>query len=107
MEKEFLDATEILDWLGISKPTLLAWLKKPENPLPGIKIGGRWKFRRQAILDWWERQEALAMLKNGNIKQAAKAKKTQIKAATSEDDHISSWLSAAAKILSEEPRKTA
>ena len=56
-DAEFLSAPELQSWLGISKPTLLAWLRKDANPLPGVKIMGRWMFRRQAIMEWWMRQE--------------------------------------------------
>jgi excisionase family DNA binding protein len=57
MEKDFLSAPEVMDWLGISKPTLLAWLRTKDDPLPGVKVVGRWRFRREAILQWWERRE--------------------------------------------------
>jgi excisionase family DNA binding protein len=102
---EFLGARELQAWLGISKPTLLAWLRRARNPLPGVKIGGRWKFRRQAILEWWIREENAQTAANSagpgsRVQRATERKDTP-------QQELDSWLRIASRMLSEEERREA
>ena len=96
---DFLNARELQEWIGISKPTLLSWLNREEDPLPGVKIGGRWKFRREAILSWWERQEA----KNNGSAAAARSKPATTKQtkAASPPSELDSWIRMASRVLGE------
>ncbi len=48
MKKEILNLVEACDLLQIRKRTMYQLLK--ENKIPGVKIGGQWRFRRQDLL---------------------------------------------------------
>ncbi len=97
MGEDFLNARRIQAWLGISKPTLLAWLRREQDPLPGVKIMGRWMFRRQAVLEWWKRQERARGARVGETGQRAGL------APKAED--LRSWLLMASKVLAEQAEK--
>jgi excisionase family DNA binding protein len=88
MSDEFIGTKELLAWLDISKPTLLAWLRLKSDPLPGVKIGGHWKFRRKAVLDWWMRREKA---------QPAPPRKGQEK----DKQDLAAWLSVASKVITD------
>ena len=105
MEGDFLGATELQKWLGISKPTLLAWLRREEDPLPGMKVGGRWRFRRQAVLDWWIRQEERG--RRGELKRPASHDSVGIVKSGGESSELESWLRIASKVLAEESARRA
>ncbi len=105
MEKDFLDAKQLQQWLGISKPTLLCWLRRGDDPFPGVKIGGRWRFRRKAVLEWWARQEQgrMASKEGGPPRQMDKT----VSKGSSMAGELASWLSIASKLLEEESEKEA
>lgn len=102
-ENEFLDAKEMQAWIGISKPTLLAWLGRTNDPLPGVKIGGRWKFRRQAVLEWWMRQES----GRAQINQATPRPRPASTGKTEkgQSPELESWLRIASKVMAEEAQR--
>ena len=87
-------------WLGISKPTLLSWLRKKNDPFPGVKIGGKWIFRRQAVVEWWQRQEPARLGENAPSSKDMRA--TKESAPEQKSEELQSWLLAASKVLSEE-----
>jgi excisionase family DNA binding protein len=91
MLTEFLDTKELLNWLGISKPTLLSWLRLKIDPLPGVKIGGHWKFRRKAVLEWWMRRER---------KHPASYKCTEEK----EKQDLEAWLGVASRLIADKKK---
>tara|TARA_R100000963_G_C4533616_1_gene33893 strand:- start:39 stop:224 length:186 start_codon:yes stop_codon:yes gene_type:complete len=41
---------EIADYLGVSRETIYAWLKK--NKMPGHKVGRLWKFSHTEVNAW-------------------------------------------------------
>jgi len=100
VSQDFLSSRQIQGWLGISKPTLLSWLRRKDDPLPGVKIGGRWKFRRQAVLEWWERREKS---QRGACRESAKRNDEKERAAsTAGVEELNSWLVIATRVLAEE-----
>ena len=100
---EFLSARQVQAWLGISKPTLLTWLRRKDDPLPGVKIGGRWKFRRSAVLEWWQKKEDARFI---DISQVTPGKRRpQENEANPVPEELKSWLQVAARILSEDKKR--
>jgi excisionase family DNA binding protein len=95
MSAEFLNTKELLDWLGISKPTLLAWLRLKADPLPGVKIGGHWKFRRRAVMEWWMRRENTPTRTIGLSSRVPSAK---------DNGELEAWLSAASKVITDKKK---
>jgi excisionase family DNA binding protein len=104
MKEDFLSAKQLQDWLGISKPTLLVWMRDSEDPLPGVKVGGRWKFRRQAVLEWWIRKEEKYLDGNRGKPSREKAKTKKVSAQEKEKS-LEDWLAAATKIIAEASKK--
>jgi|GEM_PF-5059252 excisionase family DNA binding protein len=91
MSEDFIGTRELLAWLDISKPTLLAWLRLKADPLPGVKVGGHWKFRRKAVLEWWMRRE-----KSGSISEKQRSAKDR--------PDLEAWLSAASKVITDKKK---
>ncbi len=48
MEKEILTIDEVAEMFSVSKRTVYTLLK--ENTLPGVKIGGQWRFLKKDLL---------------------------------------------------------
>jgi excisionase family DNA binding protein len=48
MEKEVLTIDEVAEMFSVSKRTVYTLLK--EKTLPGVKIGGQWRFLRKDLL---------------------------------------------------------
>ena len=92
MSVDFIGTKELLEWLGISKPTLLAWLRLKQDPLPGVKIGGHWRFRRKAVLEWWMRREKSHPSSAIN------------KAGEKEKQDLAAWLSVASKVITDKKK---
>jgi excisionase family DNA binding protein len=47
---EVLTLAELADWLQVEEDSLAKMAETAE--LPGRRIGGEWRFARQAVLDW-------------------------------------------------------
>ncbi len=55
MADDILDADEVAKLLKLNKQTVKRLANRGE--LPGFKIGGRWRFRREAIEDYIRKLE--------------------------------------------------
>ncbi|HZS79172.1 MAG TPA: helix-turn-helix domain-containing protein [Ktedonobacteraceae bacterium] len=55
MPKEILDAEEVGEMLRIHPRTVIRLANQGE--LPGFKVGGQWRFKRQDIEDYIEEQK--------------------------------------------------
>jgi excisionase family DNA binding protein len=53
--KEILDAEEVGEMLRIHPRTVIRLANQGE--LPGFKVGGQWRFKRQDIEDYIEEQK--------------------------------------------------
>lgn len=55
MSDEILTLKEVADYLKLAKKT--AYRLASEGKLPGFKVGGSWRFKREDILQWIEEQK--------------------------------------------------
>lgn len=55
MVNDILDADEVAELLRLNEQTVKRLANRGE--LPGFKVGGRWRFRRQDIEDYIEEQK--------------------------------------------------
>ena len=54
-ERELLGAEEVAELVGVKETTVYKWCK--EGKLPCLKIGKRWRIRREALEDFLKRSE--------------------------------------------------
>lgn len=52
MEKLTLTVAEVCEALGVSRPVLMAWIKRKNNPLPCIKTAKVYRIPRAALEQW-------------------------------------------------------
>jgi excisionase family DNA binding protein len=57
---EILTVREVADYLRLGESTIYRLAQ--EGKLPGRKIGGTWRFSRQAITIWFREYQALPIL---------------------------------------------
>lgn len=50
MEDRWLSVDEIVEYLGVSRDTIYAWIA--ERGLPAHRVGRLWKFKRDAVDAW-------------------------------------------------------
>lgn len=55
MSDEILTLKEVADYLKLAEKT--AYRLAAEGKLPGFKVGGSWRFKREDILNWIEEQK--------------------------------------------------
>ncbi|MDQ2716276.1 MAG: helix-turn-helix domain-containing protein [Chloroflexota bacterium] len=55
MTNEILDADEVAELLRLNEQTVKRLANRGE--LPGFKVGGRWRFKRQDIENYIEEQK--------------------------------------------------
>lgn len=55
MTNDILDAEEVAELLRLNEQTVKRLANRGE--LPGFKVGGRWRFKRQDIEDYIEEQK--------------------------------------------------
>ncbi|MGC4088431.1 MAG: helix-turn-helix domain-containing protein [Polyangiaceae bacterium] len=55
-EFEYLDSAMVAKLLRVTKPTVVAMVKR--QGLPGLPVGKQWRFRRADVLAWIERQKS-------------------------------------------------
>ncbi len=55
MSDEILTLKEVADYLKLAEKT--AYRLAAEGKLPGFKVGGSWRFKREDILQWIEVQK--------------------------------------------------
>ena len=54
-EKELLSAEDVAEYLGVGEVTVYRWCR--EGTLPCLKIGRRWRVRREVLEDFLKRSE--------------------------------------------------
>jgi len=52
MTEEILTLKEVADYLKLAEKT--AYRLAAEGKLPGFKVGGSWRFKREDVLAWIE-----------------------------------------------------
>lgn len=55
MADEILTLKEVADYLKLAEKT--AYRLAAEGKLPGFKVGGSWRFKREDVLQWIEEQK--------------------------------------------------
>lgn len=55
MSDEILTLKEVADYLKLAEKT--AYRLASEGKLPGFKVGGSWRFKREDILTWIEEKK--------------------------------------------------
>ncbi|ATI01959.1 MULTISPECIES: helix-turn-helix domain-containing protein [Cycloclasticus] len=55
MSDEILTLKEVAEYLKLAEKT--AYRLALEGKLPGFKVGGSWRFKREDILKWIEEQK--------------------------------------------------
>ena len=55
MTNEILTLKEVADYLKLTEKT--AYRLAAEGKLPGFKVGGRWRFKREDVEKWIEEQK--------------------------------------------------
>lgn len=56
--QEFLDTDQTCKLLGVHRNTLYRLIQNDDIPALRLARGGRWRFRRQDLLDWLEARRA-------------------------------------------------
>jgi len=54
MEKEIMTLREVAAYLRLAEKTTYRYAA--EGKIPGFKVGGAWRFRRDDILNWMDKQ---------------------------------------------------
>ncbi len=55
MSDEILTLKEVADYLKLAEKT--AYRLAADGKLPGFKVGGSWRFKKEDILQWIEEQK--------------------------------------------------
>ncbi len=55
MSDEIMTLKEVADYLKLAEKT--AYRLAAESKLPGFKVGGSWRFKREDVLKWIEEQK--------------------------------------------------
>jgi excisionase family DNA binding protein len=63
MESDILTIREVAEYLKIKTKT--AYKLASEGKLPGFKVGGVWRFRKEEIARWISQQETQSHTMNG------------------------------------------
>ena len=56
MTNEIMTLKEVADYLKLAEKT--AYRLAAEGKLPGFKVGGSWRFKREDIATWIEKSKA-------------------------------------------------
>lgn len=56
MSDEILTLKDVARYLKLTEKT--AYRLAAEGKLPGFKVGGSWRFKKEDVLDWIEEQKA-------------------------------------------------
>ena len=70
MESDILTVGQLADILHLHPMTVYRLAK--EGKLPGFKVGGRWRFRRDAMEAWMVDRAQVAKLEAENLKMNQK-----------------------------------
>jgi excisionase family DNA binding protein len=55
MDDEILTLKEVAEYLKLAEKT--AYRLAAEGKLPGFKVGGSWRFKKEDVQSWIERQK--------------------------------------------------
>ena len=55
MDEEIFTIKEVASYLKLTEKT--AYRLAAEGKLPGFKVGGSWRFKKEALLAWIKKQE--------------------------------------------------
>lgn len=50
-----LTAEQAADYLGVSRSAIYSWCRAKK--MPGIKLNGTWRVRKEAFVEWLNEQE--------------------------------------------------
>ena len=53
--REWLDLRELTMYVAVSERTLRAWIHRPDNPLPAVRVDGKILVHRAQFDMWLER----------------------------------------------------
>ena len=58
VQREVMDIRQAADYLGISADTLYRYAS--EGFVPAFKLGNRWRFKKNLLENWMDRQSGVA-----------------------------------------------
>ena len=56
MDDRWLSMDEICQYLGVTDDTIHNWIRTKD--MPAVKLGRRWKFKKNQVDDWVESNNA-------------------------------------------------
>lgn len=59
MATDVLDLEEVAKWLHVNPWTIYRLVK--EGKIPGFKVGNQWRFKRDTLERWMDRQSSLEL----------------------------------------------
>jgi excisionase family DNA binding protein len=57
IEPRYFTPIEVAALLGVTRPTVLAWLRNPEHPLNAIKVNKMWRIPESSLKAFLEAQQ--------------------------------------------------
>ncbi|MCX5696395.1 MAG: helix-turn-helix domain-containing protein [Candidatus Omnitrophica bacterium] len=54
-EKPIMNLKEVAQYLGLSQMSIYRYIK--QGKIPASRVGGVWRFRKEKLIAWLERQE--------------------------------------------------
>lgn len=61
--KRLMNIDELADYLRLKKQTIYNWLN--QDKIPGIKVGGVWRFSAREVESWLKSRRRLKETKSG------------------------------------------
>ncbi|MDD4953718.1 MAG: helix-turn-helix domain-containing protein [Candidatus Omnitrophica bacterium] len=61
--KRLMNIDELADYLRLKKQTIYNWLN--QDKIPGIKVGGVWRFSAREVESWLKSRRRLKGAKSG------------------------------------------
>jgi len=55
MSEDILTIRDVAEYLKVTEKTVYGLVQK--RVIPGFKVGGQWRFRREDLEDWINRQQ--------------------------------------------------
>lgn len=66
MNDKIMTVSDIAEYLNIHKVTV--WRLLRDKGLPGFKVGGSWRFRKERIDEWIKEKESIVKAYRNSIK---------------------------------------
>jgi len=57
VESDIMKIPQVAEWLGCASSTLYRLAQRRQ--FPAFKLGGDWRIRKSAVLEWMERQQRI------------------------------------------------